>query len=788
MKPLNRLLIADAKRMWRQGIAISVLLACGIATFVMSTSTMQSLKKSQAKYYTEYRFGDVFIHLTRAPNAIADRLAEIPGVARVQPRVVRQVILDVPSMSEPASCRLVSIPDDPATSLNGVFLVRGRLPNPAGRAEVIASEPFADAHGFRPGDKLDVIMGGRKEELHIVGIGMSPEFVYAVQPGLLLTDNRRFGILWMPRRQMEAAFNMEGAFNNAILQLRPRASTAEVIFQVDRMLEPFGGIGAYDRSDQESHHRVADELQQMNSMAYVTPSIFLAVSTFLFNIALSRMVHQQTEQIATLRAFGFRPWEIGLQYVKLVLLLVVIGALLGCLAGVPLSRWMTSKYVFFFRFPLVQYEFATRDAAFAVLIGLSAASLGSFAAIRRAMRLPPAVAMRPEAPNENRRSITHWSWLKRFLSPTTRMIVRRLETNRRTTLFSVLGMALGLSVLVLGSFFEDTIDYVVDVQFYRSQRQDVMLTFYEPLSAHALHDVEHLPGVTKAEPFRSVPVRLRRGTREHRLSLMGLETQPELFRVLDDSERPISLPPRNGLTISEKLAEILDVSVGDEVMVEVLEGEQNRHRAPIAAVFPDYTNPGAYLNRRELHRLMIESERLSGAFLAVDPQRLDDLYAAVKATPFIAGVTDKNAASKNFQETIAESTLVMRIVNAVFASIIAFGVIYNCGLITLAERSRDLATLRVMGFSRREVSFILLGELGIITLLSIPVGLPIGLGFSYLTVLALDTETHRFPLVISHATFAYSTLALIAAAVVSASFVQRMLNDLDLIAVLKVKE
>ncbi len=788
MKPLNRLLLADAKRMWRQGVAISILLACGLATFVMSTSTMQSITTSQRRYYTEYRFGDVFVALTRAPLAIADRMAEIPGVARVQPRVVREVILDVPGMAEPASCRLVSIPDDPLSSLNGVFLIRGRLPNPSGVAEVIASEPFADAHGFRPGDKLSVIMGGRKETLQIVGIGMSPEFVYAVQPGLLLTDNRRFGILWMPRRQMEAAFNMEGAFNNATLQLRPRASVDEVIFQVDRLTKPFGGMGAFERSDQESHHRLADELHQMNGMAYVTPSIFLAVSTFLFNIALSRMVHQQTEQIATLRAFGFTPWEIGFQYVKLVLLLVTIGSILGMLAGVRLSWWMTDMYVQFFRFPIVRYEFAIGEAMFAVIVGLLAALAGSFAAIRRAMRLPPAVAMRPEAPTASTVSITHWPWIRCFISPTTRMIVRRIETNRRVTAFSVLGMALGLAVLVLGSFFEDTIDYVTETQFYRAQRQDVMLTFYDPRSADAIHDVMHLPGVTRAESFRAVPVRLRRGTRQHRLSLMGLNQEPELFRVLDDSEQPISLPQRNGLTISKKLAEILDVTTGDELTVEVLEGERDRHRVQIAAVFPDYTDPGAYLNRHQLHRLMNESERHSGAFLAVDPKRLDDLYAAVKETPTVAGVLDKNAASKNFEETIAESTFVMRLMNAIFASIIAFGVIYNCALITLAERSRDLATLRVMGFSRREVSFILLGELAIITLLSIPLGLPIGYGFSYLTVLTLDTETHRFPLVVSRATFAYSALVLVAAATVSALFVRRMLDKLDLIAVLKVKE
>ncbi|MDC0934739.1 ABC transporter permease [Pirellulales bacterium] len=787
MKPLTKLLFSDMRRMWRQGLAICVLLACGIATFVMSTSAMQSLDKSAAKYYADYRFGDVFIQLTRAPQALANRLADLPGVAQVDARIVRDVILDVPDMSEPASCRLLSVGENPEAGLNRVVLRRGRLPNPFGRVEVIASEPFAEANGLLPGDTLNVIMGGRRERLHIVGIGLSPEFIYAVQPGLLLTDNRRFGILWMPRRQMEAAFNMEGAFNNAVLSLRPHASVPEVLFQADRLTQPFGGVGAYERSDQDSHHRVADELHQMSGMAYVTPSIFLAVSAFLFNIVMSRMVHQQKEQIATLRAFGFSSREIGAYYVKFVAILVAAGSTVGCLLGMRLSWWMTDAYVHFFRFPVVQYDFNLRDALTAVSIGLAAALAGSYTAIRRAIRLPPAVAMRPEAPPDDGKSMIQRLGLGRFFSPVTRMIVFRLEGNQRVTAFSILGMAMGLAVLVLGSFFEDTIAYVMDVQFHRSQRQDVMLTFYEPVSAHALHDVEHLPGVTYAEPFRSVPVRLHHGSHQHRLSLLGLEANPRLYRVLDEARRPISLPPVRGLTISEKLAELLDVGTGDELIVEMLDGTLDKHTMQVAGIFPDYTSPGAYINRRMLHRTLAEGERLSGAFLAVDMVQMDDLYERIKEMPTIAGVLDRHAAAKNFEDTIAESTLVMRMVNAGFASLIAFGVIYNCALITLAERSRDLATLRVMGFTRFEVSVILLGELAIITLLAVPVGLPLGYGFSYLATLALDTETHRFPLVVSRATFTYAATVLIAAAVVSSLFVRRALDKLDLIAVLKVQ-
>ncbi len=787
MKPLNRLLLSDMKRMWGQVLAICAVLSCGIATYVMSTSTIRSLDATREQYYREFQFADVFVQLVRAPNELAKRMAEISGVARVQSRVARHVILDVPGLLEPASCRLLSFDENPAARLNTVHLRRGRIPESTSRHEVIASEVFANAHGWNPGDEISVIMGGRKQQLKIVGIGMSPEYIYAIQPGQFLADDRRFGILWMPYRQMAAAFNMEGAFNNASLVLQPGASKAEVIFQLDRLTEKYGGSGAYLRDDQMSHRRVEDEMHQLRGMAYVTPSIFLAVSAFLLNIVLSRMVHQQREQIASLRAFGYTRWEIGWYYLKFLVCLVGFSSVIGCVAGAWLSRWLTTLYVYFFRFPMVHFEFAKDGAAVAILLSLTAAIVGSISAVRRAMRLEPAVAMRPEAPQKSRASVLERMGLRAFLSPVARMLLRRLERNPRSTALSILGMSLGVGVMVLGSFTEDAIDYVIDVQFKISQRQDVTLSFNEKLSPSALHDVRHLPGARSSEPFRVVPVRIRHGNREERLSLMALEDRPSLFLVLDQNESEVDLSGF-GLTISQKLAEILDVGPGDDVIVELMEGRRDRYTMPIGTVFPNYTGPAAYLNRSELQRMLGESEVHSGAFVAFDPKRLTEFYTAVKETPAIAGVTVKQAALQNFNDTIAESIRPMRMINAAFAFIIAFGVIYNCALITLAEQSRDLATLRVMGFSRWEVSKVLLGELAVITLAAIAIGLPIGYGFAYIATMALDTETHRIPLVVTRATLAYSAVVILMSALVSSLIVRGLLDKLDLISVLKVKE
>ena len=780
------MLLIDLRKMWGQCLAISAMLACGIATFVTATSTILSLDRTCERYYQRFHFADIFVPVVRAPNQLAKRIEEIPGVERVQTRVVRDVLLDVPDMVEPASCRLISLGHDPAGDINGVYLMRGRLPNPLGRNEVLASESFAEAHGWRLGDQVSVIMGGRKERLTIVGTAMSPEYIYAVQPGQMIVDNKRFGVLWMPYRQMAAAFNMEGAFNSALLELQLTANVNHVVFQIDRLTAGHGSTGAYDRSEQHSNRWVRDELHQLKGMARVTPSLFLAVAIALFNIVLSRMVHQQQEQIATLRAFGYSWRDVAGYYLKFVLVLVVLGSLVGVAGGAWLGHWMTHAYVKFFRFPLVRFVLAYDQIALAVGIASVGAVAGSYTAIRRAVRLQPAVAMRPEAPKSSGRSIPERLGLRTFLTPVARMVFRRLERNPRSTLLSVFGMSLGVAVLILGTFLEDSIAAVIDIQFERAQRQDVMIAFNENLSVSAVHDVYNLPGVTAVEPFRAVPVRIRFGPRIRRESLMALASKPGLFRVLDDKQQPVAIRGR-GLTVSEKMAEMMGLVVGDKLIVELLEGRRPAHMLEVAHVFPDFTDPAIYVNRDTLHRLLGEGHRHSGVFVSVDEDRIDELYAAVKEMPAASGITVKSAALRTFNDTFRENLRPMRIINGLFGFTIAFGVIYSCALITLSERSRDLATLRVMGFTRWEVSRVLLGELAVITLAAIPVGLSLGWYFASIATAALDTETHRLPLVMTSRTFAYATLIILISAVVSSLIVRRMLDRLDLISVLKVK-
>ncbi|MBI1371802.1 MAG: FtsX-like permease family protein [Phycisphaera sp.] len=787
MTALNRILFRDLWHMRSQALAIAVVMACGVATYVMSLSTLESLQQTRRTYYERYRFADVFTSLKRAPNALAPRLAQIPGVGQVQTRIVVDVTLDVAGLSEPAVGRIISLPHHGEPTLNRLHLRRGRQIDPTRRGEVLVSEAFADAHKLGPGDHVDAVINERLQQLNIVGVVLSPEYIFQIRGGEVLPDDKRFGVFWMSYDQLAPAYDLDGAFNNVTLRLMAGASQPEVIRQLDNLTRPYGGVGAYGRNDQVSHRYLSDEIKQLHNMGVIAPAIFLGVAAFLLNVVLGRIIQTQREQIAAIKAFGYTHVEVGVHYLKLALMIAGVGLVLGVIVGVWMGHNLAELYTQYYRFPVLQYRLNPGLIASVTLIATAAAAVGALGSVWRAAFLPPAEAMRPEPPSGYHATIVERLGLQRYVSAPARMVMRQIERRPWKAALSSLGIAMAVAVLVLGNFSVDALDYLMAFQFDTAQRQDMTVTFVEPTTGDAVYGVGHLPGVRHVEPFRAVPVRLRAGHYDRRVSIMGLVRSPDLFRLLDTHERVIELPPE-GLVVSRKLADLLHVTPGQLVTVEVMEGQRPVRRVPVAALLEDFSGTNAYMRIDALQAFMHEGPTVSGAFITTDANRNDTLYRTLKRTPRVAGVTVKHAALESFRNTIAQNMLQMQFFNMLFACVIAIGVVYNTARVSLSERSRELATLRVLGFTRAEISSILLGELAIVTAVAIPVGLVIGYGLAALLAIGLDTEMYRIPLIIDRSTYGFAATTVIVASVISGLIVRRRLDRLDLIAALKSRE
>ncbi|MFN0196394.1 MAG: ABC transporter permease [Planctomycetaceae bacterium] len=787
MKALDRKLVRDMRHMTGQTVAISLVIGCGVATYVMAMTVLASLSLTRETYYDRYGFAHVFAQLKRAPQTLEARLSEIPGVAQVETRTVFDVTLNVEGLAEPAIGRLISVPERKRLGINAIYLRRGKMLQPGRYGEVLVSEGFAEVHQLNEGDKVRAVINGRLKDLTISGVALTPEYIFQIRPGEMIPDDKRFGIFWIWETELEAAFNMQGAFNDITLTMTRDAGEAEVISEVDRLTEQYGGIGAFGRDDQVSHRYLSDEMKQLRSMAFIPPLIFLSVASFLLNVVLARLINTQREQIAALKAFGYSKLQIGVHYGKYVAVIVICGVTLGSIVGIWLAHGLTELYVRFYRFPVFLFKFDSRVIIWALFWSSLSGFLGVLFSVSRAVNLPPAEAMRPEPPAHFKPTFIERIGLGKLFTHSARMILRHLERQPVKSLLSCLGISLAVAVLVMGRFMEDCIDHLMEYEFQMVQRQDVSLTFREAIQGSVWHEIRHLPGVIDGQPMRSTPTRIRFEHRYRRVAIMGMEPGTDMFRVLDENGQTWKFSG-DGLVMSEKLAQVLHVERGDVVTVEVLEGKRAIRNIPVTGLVPTYSGITAYMSNAAIHRLLDEQDSLTGGFLQVDPLKYDELYTTLKNTPAIAGVSIKDAAINSFKKTIAENLERMRTFNVIFATIIAFGVVYNTARISLSERSRELATLRVIGFTETEISVLLFTELGVLTIVALPLGMAIGYVFCGLSAMTFDSESFRIPLVIKPITYGYSAVVVIIAAICSGMVVRRRIHELNLIAVLKARD
>ncbi|TCD47447.1 ABC transporter permease [Chlorobium sp. N1] len=788
MRALRKKLYRELWRQRAQMLAVSLVVASGISVFVSMGSVRHSLEATLSRYYARYRFADVFMQLKRAPERLGDAAMRIPGVAMVSTRVVTDVTIDIPGVEEPATGRLISIPDyRDELQLNGVAIVSGRSIEPEADDEVVVSRPFLEANHLQPGETIAAVINGRRKELRIVGAGLSPEYVYEVQPGAFFPDSRHFGIFWMGRRTLESALGMSGAFNDISLTLQGDASEGEVIEGLDRLFARYGSLGAYGRSGQISDRFITDEIRQVGIQVTFLPAVFMGVGVFLLHIIMSRTVAVQRGQIALMKAMGYSGREVGMHYLGVALLPAAAGSVLGSLLGLWLGRGLMAIYADFYNFPNPLYLFRASDVLLGTLLSFSSALAGAASAVRRAGSLPPAEAMRPESPHRYRSGVLDRLQVLMRLPVPVKMVVRSLERRPWKAAISVCMVALAVAILISGRYAYDAVERMVELEFTDKHREDLTLLFNDPMPPSITSSIASLEGVIEGEYYREEPARLFSGHRSRRQPIRGLPGSSGLQRLIDSQGRNRRLPPE-GVILTTELASILGVRAGDSLGVEFLQGERRSGRVYIAGTMDEILGLSASMDLDALNRLAGDGGVVNGAFLRTDPARTAQLYRELKATPGVSGVMMVKALRQSFDELIARSMTTSTLILTVFACVLAFAVVYNWARISLSERARELASLRILGMTKGEISFILLAEQALITAAAILPGYLMGIGLSALLSCSLSSELYRMPLVFTNGNFLFAFAVVAAVSALSGLAVRGRLLKMDLIEVLKTRE
>ncbi|WP_323786517.1 FtsX-like permease family protein [Thalassovita sp.] len=787
VSPLNRKLIRDLGRIKGQAAAIGLVIALGVMMLVMMTGLVNTLDETRRTYYDRYRLAEVFAPVTRAPERMVARLAALPGVAAVESRVAGAALIDMAKGELPVRARALSLPDFGTPRLNDIYLTAGRLPDQGHSDEIVLLEGFASARGLVQGDRIVATMNGAKRQFRIVGFAQSPEFLYSTAPGEIVPDDTRFAVFWMRRAALGAAYDMQGAFSEALISLTRGTNPQSVINAADQLLDPYGAVGAYSLVDLFSNRFISEEIRGLRVTAKSIPPIFLGVAAFLLYIVISRMVQAEREQIGLLKAFGYSSWEVSFHYLKLVLVIAVLGAIVGSVAGVAAGNSLAVLYQEYYKFPFLVFSVDPRSFVIGFATSILTASVGSLFVLRKVFRLTPAVAMRPPAPPDYSRSYDLAGAMKRWLDQPSRMVLRRLSRYPGRMLGGVIGIAAGLALsvatLTMMAGFRETID----LSFTVMDQSDMTVFFVANQPPKALLELGRMPGIDHVEPIRVASAVLRNGTYSYRGALEGRPETPVLNRVIGKDFNQISMR-REGLIISESLAGELHVGPGDWIEAEIREGRRPVLRLPVIGTAQTLTGAPAFMEIGALTRALKEPQQVSGAYLTIDEDYTKQIFEQIKRMPWIAGASLKQDVRNALVEIMNTGPGSVRFVMLAVAAVITFGIVYNSARIAFAERARDLASLRVMGFTRSETSFVLLGELAVVTLVAIPLGSVAGYGLTYLMVKGFSTDIYQIPAIYSPQSYGWGMIAVLVSAAVSGWLVKRDLDRIDLVQALKTRE
>jgi putative ABC transport system permease protein len=787
MRALDKKLLRDIWRMRLHALGVVLVLACGLALFVMAVGMRESLERTRGAYYAEKHMADLAVSLTRAPDRIAERLAEAPGVAAVETRIAGIAVLDLPQIEEPASARLVSLPRRGRPRVNDLMLMRGRWPDPARADEALVNQAFADALGLKTGDRLDATLHGRRQRLTVVGIANSPEFVFVSAPGELFPQPERFGVIWMPREALARAYDLYGAFNEAVFRLARGADVAATARALDEILRRYGSSGVHGRDRMLSDRYLSEELRQLATMAAFLPTFFLVIAAFLVNISLARVIATERSNIGLLKAFGYGDTAVAWHYAKSALIFAAVGALVGSAAGVAFGRAVADLYKVYYHFPRLDFSASATTFASAWLAALAAAGAGAFISVWRAARLAPAAALAPPRPAAFRKMGGMIDAIGRRLDAKSRIIMRRILRFPRRSATTAIGVALAIALLVVSRTFPAVMEHLLNVHFNLANRQDVTLTFVEAREMGVLHLIERLPGVIYAEPFRVEDVTLRHGGRRVQEPIIGVSPRARLSRMIGQTGQAFE-PPLSGIVLARALARKLAAQPGDVIEVEQTRGRRVTTRVRVVGVAQPMVGSSAYMEASALARLMREPGRITGAHVLLDRARYRAFTKRLKATPALIGASFLSLAERSMRLSIDRSVGFMNVLYATFAAVMAGGVAFSAARVTLAEQERDLATLRVLGFTRAEVSYILIGELAALAFFAAPLGCALGIGLGMWLMSIFETDMYAFPFVHNPPGYAFAVAFTLGCVLAAAFVVRRDIDRLDMVGVLKARD
>ncbi len=787
MQALFKKLLRNISQGKGQFWAVVAVVTVGIMIYVSMSSTYYNLKKSQEDFYQASNFADYYFSIVKAPERIIKDVEALAGVKRATGRIS----LDLPILKEDnkrATARIITFPLPMDNELNHILLSEGRMfTGKAGSNIEINTNPgFVDANNINWGDNVTVIYEGKPVDLSIVGTANSPEFIYPIKDiADLLPDHENFGIFMLPQYEAGPVFNYAGQINQVLVEFTPNTDHAKAAEEIKELLKPYGFLASYPRDDQLSHAMLQTELDSIKSLTTFLPFIFLSIAAAIQFVILRRMVRNQRAQIGVIKALGYSNGQIILHYSTYALLVGLIGAILGAITGWLFSGILTDFYLLYFNLPHSPGGFNSKAIIYGFIISIVVGLAAGWSAARQVSKIQPAESMRPVPPKTGSKSIVeNWSALWIRLGSDWKISLRNISRNRGRFMLTTVGIALAVALLVISYFMNDAVDYMMQSIFH-DQKYDLMIRVATPVKEGELSSIAAIDGVLKVEPFLELPVRMTYKGKSEDDVLTAYNPAMSLKKIADEKGRELNIPAQ-GVLLSNSQAQKLGVRVGEDVEIETLlpQGPTHRSFIRVAGISHQMIGSATYVDLEVANRLLEAQNLISGAMLKSEAGKASLVEERLGEMLNIASISSREKEIANFEANLGAMIYTVGIM-VLFAMILGLAIVYNASLMTFVERERELASLKVIGYSNKELAGILGKENLLQSILGIALGLPLGKIMATGFISSIETDLYSFPVIIYPLTYVFSTLTAIVFIIIAHRLAIRGVNRINLVETLK---
>jgi putative ABC transport system permease protein len=721
MKKLDKRLLRMIKQSKGQFISITVIVAVALCIYIMFSVTSINLQNAVDSYYKITNISDLTAEVVRIPQGALEDLKSIHGITEVQGRVSFDVPLEVSDKDEKVNIRILSLPDGGGT-VNKLYGLEGTAARSDDENSVILLKQFAEARNIKVGDIITPRINGRLHNLKVCAIASSSEFIYLMEnEQSLMPVPEKFGIVYASEAFSQSIFGYRGYYNEVMIKTDGQSKIDDIIDLVEKKLDKYGVKKITKLEDQLSNDVLVQELDGIKMMSSILPVMFLMVAAIIISIMLSRIVNNDRIAIGILKALGYGNLGILSHYTKYALLIGLSGSLLGITGGMLLAIPMSKVYVYYFNIPLfgvkIQYNYIIYSI---ILTSLFCIASGLFGA-RGVLHILPADSMRPEAPKAGKRIlIERITVLWRHVPFSWKMIIRNIMRNKRRFAFLVLGLALAYAINIVPLYMGDAMISMFELQYGEYQKMDYTIQFKKPLNERVIVDIKHLADIKQIEPRIEYPFELINGWKKKTVNIIGVPLNTDFHVFMDRNNAMIQLPEK-GILITEAIAKELDAERGDIITVKSFIPGKEDVELHVTNIFKQYLGANAYMNIEAMDELFLDKQLITGVSV-VSENDLKEELKDIKNISSVLSIIDMKDVFVDFLDTIniAIGFYIL------FGGILSFALIYNATIIGISERMTEFASLRIMGFDKRDVYRMISKENFIIAGIAVIAGIPFG--------------------------------------------------------------